>query len=254
MKHVIHPDFEDQTAAIEQIIGDFGKSGELFGDGKRNKIKIFDLNGRLVNVKSFKVPNFVNRVVYNFFRRSKAERSYEFAVRLLQKGIGTPQPIAYFENFDSLLLADSYYMSEHLQCDLTYRELITEPDYPEHDIILRQFVHFSYNLHQNGIEFLDHTPGNTLIKKVSDGMYEFFLVDLNRMNFHDSMSLAQRIDNLSKLTSKREMVEVMADEYAKLIGKPKDEILKMMIRQTELHRDRFLRKKRIKKQLKFWKK
>lgn len=254
MKHVVHPDFHSETKALETIISGFDQGGKLFGDGKRNKIKLFDLDGKTVNVKSFKVPNFVNRVVYNFFRRSKAERSYEFATRLLEKGIGTPQPIAYFENFDTLLLADSYYISEHLQCDLTYRELITEPDYPEHDIILRQFVRFSFNLHENGIEFLDHTPGNTLIKKISDGQYEFFLVDLNRMNFHSSMSLAQRIDNLSKLTSKREMVEVMADEYAKLIGKPKAEILKMMVRQTELHRDRFLRKRRIKKQLQFWKK
>ena len=254
MKHVIHPDFKNQSAAIEQMIGGFGQSGELFGDGKRNKIKLFDLDGKTVNVKSFKVPNFVNRVVYNFFRRSKAERSFEFANKLLSKGIGTPQPIAYFENFDTFLLADSYYVSEHMPCDLTYRELITEPDYPEHETILRQFVRFSYNLHENGIEFLDHTPGNTLIRKVSDGVYEFFLVDLNRMNFHRSMSLAQRIDNLSKLTSKRDMVEVMADEYARLIQRPQAEILKMMVRQTELHRDRFLRKRRIKKQLKFWKK
>lgn len=253
MKHVIHPNFQSHAAAIEQIIGGFGKGGTLFGDGKRNTIKLFDLDGKTINVKSFQVPNLVNRIVYNFFRRSKAERSYEFANRLLSKGIGTPQPVGYFENFESFMLADSYYISEHLQCDLTYRELITQPDYPEHDLILRQFVRFSYNLHQNGIEFLDHTPGNTLIKKVADGQYEFFLVDLNRMQFHNSMTLRQRIDNLSKLTSKREMVEVMSDEYARLCGRSYDEVLKLMLQQTELHRNRFLRKKRIKKQLQFWK-
>lgn len=253
MRHVIHPKFQSQSAAIEQIIGGFGKSGTLFGDGKRNTIKLFEIDGKTVNVKSFQVPNLVNRIVYNFFRRSKAERSYEFANRLLSKGIGTPQPVGYFENFSGFLLCDSYYISEHLQCDLTYRELITQPDYPEHDIILRQFVRFSYNLHENGIEFLDHTPGNTLIRKIANGEYEFFLVDLNRMQFHESMSLKQRIDNLSKLTSKREMVEVMSDEYAKLHGTSYDEILKLMLQQTELHRNRFLRKKRIKKQLQFWK-
>ncbi|RZJ65803.1 MAG: Kdo domain containing protein [Flavobacterium sp.] len=249
MKHVIHPEFQSKSAAIEKIIGGFAKNGTLFGDGKRNTIKLFDLDGRTINVKSFQVPNLVNRIVYNFFRRSKAERSYEFANRLLEKGIGTPQPVGYFENFENLLLSDSYYISEHLQCDLTFRELITDPDYPEHDIILRQFVQFSYNLHENGIEFLDHTPGNTLIKKIDDGRYEFFLVDLNRMTFHKSMSLDQRINNLSKLTSKREMIDVMSDEYAKLYGKSHDEILKLMLRQTELHRNRFLRKRRIKKML-----
>lgn len=170
----------------------------------------------------------------------------------MEKGIGTPQPIAYFENFKNVLY-DSYYISEQLNADLTFRELTTDLNYPDHEAILRQFIQFSFNLHENGIEFLDHTPGNTLIKKNGEGKYDFFLVDLNRMQFHKSMTLKQRIVNLSKLTPKRELVEVMSDEYAKLYGKPYEEILKMMIVETESFRNRFYRKKRIKKKLFFWK-
>jgi 1-aminocyclopropane-1-carboxylate deaminase/D-cysteine desulfhydrase-like pyridoxal-dependent ACC family enzyme len=73
------------------------------------------------------------------------------------------------------------------------------------------------------------------------------------MQFHKSMTLKQRIVNLSKLTPKRELVEVMSDEYAKLYGKPYEEILEMMIAETESFRNRFYRKKRIKKRLLFWK-
>ena len=54
----------------------------------------------------------------------------------------------------------------------------------ENEIILRQFIRFSYLLHQKGIEFLDNSPGNTLIKKNEKGVYDFYLVDLNRMKFH----------------------------------------------------------------------
>lgn len=253
MKNVIHPKFQNHAVAIKEIIDGFENNGIMFGDGKRNKIKLFELDGKTVNVKSFKIPNLINQVAYKYFRRSKAKRSYEFANRLLEKGIGTPQPIAYFEHFSAFVLLDSYYVSEHLEADLTFRELITNPEYPEHDIILRQFVQFSYNLHQNGIEFLDHTPGNTLIRKIDSGKYEFFLVDLNRMQFHNSMSLQQRICNISKLTTKRDMVEVMSDEYAKLYGKSYEEVLKLMIKNTEFFKNRFLRKKRIKKKLQFWK-
>jgi hypothetical protein len=57
----------------------------------RNVIKLFDLNGQTINIKSFKVPNIVNKA-YKYFRKSKAKRSFEYATILLENGIGTPQP------------------------------------------------------------------------------------------------------------------------------------------------------------------
>jgi hypothetical protein len=73
-------------------------SGTLFGDGQRNKIKLFELEGNTINIKSFKIPNLINKIVYKYFRKSKARRSFEFATILLENKIGTPQPIAYYEN------------------------------------------------------------------------------------------------------------------------------------------------------------
>lgn len=254
MQYHIHPQFSRYQPDIEKILGDFSQSGTLFGDGKRNKIKLFDLDGQTINVKSFKVPNLINRVAYRFFRKSKARRSFEFANILLEHGIGTPQPIAYAEQFVATGLGKSFYISEHLDCQLTYRELVEVPDYPDHDNILRQFVHFCFKLHENGIEFLDHSPGNTLIRKAANGTYEFFLVDLNRMAFHDRMDFAQRMKNLSRLTPKKEMVAVMANEYAKLYqDKPEAEIFETMWQFTHEFQAKFHKKIKIKKALKFWK-
>ncbi|RZJ60312.1 MAG: Kdo domain containing protein [Flavobacterium sp.] len=249
MNKVIHPKFEAKSVEITNIIENFDTLGTLFIDGKRNKIKLFDLDGLTVNVKSFRVPNFINKVVYKFFRKSKAQRSYEFANILLEKGIGTPQPIAFYENRAAFSLKDSYYMSEQLEADLTFRQLIEIPDYPDHENILRQFTRFSYELHEKGVEFLDHTPGNTLIIKTGEGHYSFYLVDLNRMRFHDSMSFKQRIVNMAKLTPETRLIEVMCDEYAKLYGKPYDEVLKLMKTHTQYFSNRFHRKRRIKTKL-----
>lgn len=250
MINAIHPEFLSQSKEITHIIENFETEGVLFIDGKRNKIRLFPLGNMTVNVKSFKVPNILNKLVYRFFRKGKAQRSYEFANRLLEKGIGTPQPIAYFENKGPLSFKDSYYMSEQLEADLTFRQLIEIPDYPEHEIILRQFTQFTYKLHELGIEFLDHTPGNTLIKKTGHEKYGFFLVDLNRMNFHSGkMTLKQRVINMAKLTPEMRLVEVMCDEYAKLYGRPYDEVLSLMIKYTEYFSNRFHRKRRIKEKL-----
>ncbi len=229
-------------------------SGTLFGDGQRNKIKLFELEGKMINIKSFKIPHLINKIAYKYFRKSKARRSFEYATTLLEKGIGTPQPIAFFENYDVVGLKDSYYVSEHLQCDLTFRELVEIPDFPDHENILRQFTRFSFDLHEKGIEFLDHSPGNTLIKKNAEGNYDFFLVDLNRMNFHDKMDFDIRMKNLSHLTPKKEMIAVMSNEYSKLYPTQTEvEIFDKMWFYTNDFQIKFHKKIKIKKTLKFWK-
>ncbi len=235
-------------------ISDFKITGKLFGDGKRNIIKLFEIEGLTMNVKSFKIPNLINKIAYRYFRKSKARRSFEYATILLERGIGTPMPIAYLENYSWLGLKDSYYASEHLQCDLTYRELVEIPTYPDHENILRQFTRFSYSLHQKGIEFKDHSPGNTLIKCNSEGEYDFFLVDLNRMSFHESMSFNLRMKNLCRLTPVKEMVAIMSNEYAKISGESEELIFNTLWQYTSDFQEKFYRKKRLKKQLKFWKK
>ncbi len=238
---------------LQYIVDHFKTEGKIFGNGDRNIIKLFDLDGQLINIKSFKIPNIINKIAYKHFRKSKAKRSFEYATILLEKGVGTPKPLAYFENFNSLGLRDSYYISEHLETELTFRELVEIPDYPDHEKILRQFTKFSFDLHEKGIEFLDHSPGNTLIKKNSDGNYDFFLVDLNRMNFHESMSFEMRMKNLCRLTPIKEMVAVMSNEYAKLSGTSEAIIFETLWKYTADCQEQFYRKKRLKKKIKFWK-
>lgn len=238
---------------IFDLIENFNQKGKLFDDRKRNKIKIFDLNGKKINIKSFKIPNLINKIAYKYFRKSKARRSFEFANKLLEFGFGTPQPIAFLENKDFIGLKDSYYVSEHLQADLTYRELVEIPDFPDHDAILRQFTRFSYDLHQKGVEFKDHSPGNTLIKKVCETKYDFFLVDLNRMEFHDKMPFELRMKNLCRLTPHKEMVKVMSNEYAKVSGESEALIFETLWKMTADFQYRFHRKKRLKKKFFFWK-
>lgn len=87
--------------------------------------------------------------------------------------------------------------------ELTFRELVEIPDFQEHDKILRQFTKFCFDLHEKGVEFLDHSPGNTLIKKIDENNYAFYLVDLNRMNFHNQMDFEQRMNNFRRLTPKK---------------------------------------------------
>lgn len=254
MQSNFHPLYQSKKNKIFETINNFNTSGFLFGDGNRNVIRLFDLDSIKVNVKSFKKPHILNSIIYKYFRKSKARRSFEYANRLLENEIGTPQPIAYFESTSFFGLKNSFYVSEHLDCDLTFRELVQIPELPENEIILRQFIRFSYLLHQKGIEFLDHSPGNTLIKKNEKGVYDFFLVDLNRMTFHEKMSFEIRMKNLCRLTYKEEMVKIMSNEYAIVSGESEELIFRTLWKMTTDFQYQYFRKRRLKKKLKFWKK
>jgi hypothetical protein len=249
MNLVVHNNFLKLKNDIRLLFNNFTTSGEIFINGNRNVIKIFEVDGLLVNIKSFKTPNFFNGIIYKYLRKSKAKRSFEFATLLIEKGIGTPEPIAFFENFSWLRLQDSYYVSEHLASELTFRELVQIPEYPEHELILRQFTQFCYLLHQRGIEFKDHSPGNTLIKKDTNGSYSFYLVDLNRMEFHHTMSFELRMKNLCRLTPKIEMIGIMANEYANCSGENEEVVFSTLWKYTSEFQQKFHRKQTLKKKL-----
>lgn len=243
MKIIVSPQYRDRKEQIFHFINNFSNEGDIFGNGDRNTIKLFDLNGERINIKSFKVPNAVNKIAYRFFRKSKAERSYNYAQILTRKGIGTPTPIAYAEETTAIQFLKSYYVSQQLKADITFREINLEKE--GHEAILRAFTRFTFQLHEQEVEFLDHSPGNTLIK-VNGGDYEFFLVDLNRMNF-GKLNFTQRMMNFSRLTPNKDMIRIMANEYASLIERSENEVFEQMWFFTNQFQEKFRRKKVLKK-------
>jgi len=254
MNFVINPKFKKDERAILAIVANFSTLGKKFDQRERNQIRLIDLNGEIINVKSFKKPNFINKIIYRYFRKSKAKRSFEHANILLQNQIGTPEPIAFVEKFDFFGLTESYYLSRHLNYDLTFREISQDFSYPDSENILKQFTQFCYKLHQKGIEFLDHSPGNTLIEKTDEKQYKFYLVDLNRMRFHKKMNFKTRIKNLSHLTPKQEIVRFMSREYAIVSGESFEIIFEYLWHYTASFQKKFYQKKRLKKLFLFWRK
>lgn len=254
MKYLIHNKFKDFQERIVFFIDHFLIEGKILVNGQRNIIKLFEFEEITLSIKSFKKPNLINKIVYRYFRKSKARRSFEFASKLMEMQIGTPQPVAFFENYDFIGLKDSYYVCEHLENVFEFRVIVQNEAFENRDFIIRKFAQFTFEMHEKGIEFLDHSPGNTLIRKNNDGSYSFFLVDLNRMQFHETMNFQTRMKNLSKITHKKDMIAVMSNEYAKLSGDDENTVFETMWKLTSDFQYRFHRKKRFKKKLKFWKK
>ncbi len=246
VKSAINPKYRQWEAEIHDRIKNFDRKGiEMARD--RNTIKSFELEPMSIAIKRFKRPNWVNRFVYNGLRPGKAKRSYRYAQRLLKRGIPTPEPIAYWEHFGMGGLRDSYYVSQKVDCDLTFGTLISDPDYPDRAEILRQFAAFTYELHEKGVHFLDHSPGNTLIVK-RPMHYVFYLIDLNRMRFEE-MTWAMRMKNFARLALAPDMIAIIGATYARLSGQAVEKTIDQIAQLSRRAAARGARKQTLKKRV-----
>ncbi len=240
----IHPNSKLVHQDFLQIIEKFQSSGTVIDDRGRNLIKTFEVKNQIVNVKSFKTPHLINQIAYKYFRKSKAERSFEYACILQEKKINTPQPLAYYTYSNILGLTTSYYFSHHLKYDFTYRELREKPRLPDFEHILRAFTKFTFDLHEKGVFFKDHSAGNTLIVKHKEN-YDFYLIDLNRMGFYE-LDFDARMKNFAKLTEDDEMVKITSDTYAKLIHQPYTVVYHKMWEEIHKFRKKYNRRTKAK--------
>ncbi|HAH55091.1 MAG TPA: lipopolysaccharide kinase [Flavobacterium sp.] len=249
MKIIVHPKYKVQQNAILQLITGFLTEGNLIVKGSRNIIKSNFLGDEKVNIKFFQKPGIFKSIIYSFFRITKAKRSFDYANYLINNNILTPFPIAYIENRNILgLLKDSYYICSQIDYDFTIRELIHDPLFPERNIILEQFTAFTFKMHQAKVNFLDHSPGNTLVVKKDSGQYDFYLIDLNRMNFRN-LSIEERMDNFKKMWLSKTMVKVIAKAYAKLSNEPEEKLNAILLQKTIQFKRKITKKKYLKRKI-----
>ena len=241
----LHKKYEHLKIDILECITHFKTKGDYVTKGERNVIKSFKIEGETINIKSFKTPKLINSFVYKHLRKSKAKRSFEYAEKLISFNILTPFPMGYVENNSASGLTSSYYISKHVDYDFDFRVLIHNPLFNNRNKILQQFTQFTYKLHENNINFLDHSPGNTLI--VENGPnYDFYLIDLNRMQF-ETMDLVKRMENLKRLWLSKKMIGIIAAEYAEISDYPIEDIYSLLLKSSQDFKRRINRKKYLKR-------
>lgn len=215
MRVIINPKYTHLRKQIEAIPNFFADEERVVYDG-RNILKRISLDGVDIVVKSFKKPHIINRVVYSFFRQSKAERSYIYSMKIQQHGFDTPEPVAMIEQFEHGLLSRSYYICCYDGGD-TVRGLMGGKVEGNEDRLLA-FARYTAALHEAGILHLDYSPGNILIHQNESNQYRFSLVDVNRMQLLSDIDCDTVCRNMCRLCTSQEVLVYIMREYASIRG------------------------------------
>ena len=243
----INPNYKHLNSFIKGLPDNFENIGETLYKG-RNVIKLVDINGIKLNIKSFKVPHFINKIAYAWVRGSKARHSYEYALKMNNLGSNTPDPVAYVDTIKKGLFYKSYYISIHIDNDFTIRDLIGF-DFPDKENILKQFATFTFQkMHKPGIHHLDYSRGNILITKKDNYQYSFNVVDINRMRF-EKMPYLKGLKNFAQIWASEEELAIVAKQYASLNNKEENEAIKLLIEFDKKHKEKINRKKELKNKL-----
>lgn len=214
----ISPAYRHIAPDIEEALRGFDRLGTLVYD-KRNQVRIMVIGGVKVAVKRFRK----RQLVVSLFRKSKAAKAYEVALRLFGEGIGTPDPIAYQSGrFSS---SPDFFLSVAVDA-VSAADLLRRRDFDRN--LAAELARFIRSLHVKGIWHKDLNLSNILIDNNLPYPRKFILIDNNRTAFAkpSRVPAAKRIvANLMRVTHRRDLQKCLLENYAATAGISSSELI-----------------------------
>lgn len=189
----------------EKIVGNYAdwEKGEII-HAKRNILRNY--NGFIS--KQFATPSSWKGIIYGWFCKSKAQRSYEYAKRIA--GL-TSTPVAYREIRYIGILRQSWYVCKQSECKYTFNDLIHNKSFHNRTEILKAIGCFTAELYKRGIFHQDYSGGNILFNE--DGS-RIEMVDLNRIKFYHHIPIKKGLKIFERLNIDKEALSIMGTAFA----------------------------------------
>lgn len=163
------------------------------------------------------------------FRPSKGRRHWNTASIMLQRGISTPTPVAFYERHRSSGVKDSYYICEFIPDTFSSRHVCAafregQKDFKGLDKhqwfdLLTRFI---CGMHNAKILHRDLSVGNLILKQQEDGLITPYLIDIGRAKLvKGTLGGRQRILDLMRICYKLDWPdrELFIQYYNKCWGK-----------------------------------
>lgn len=161
------------------------------------------------------VKMYPHKAFLDRFKPSKAKRSWNGAMELMRRGIGTAHPVAYFEKVGDTTLKQNFYLCEFVQADANIGQIFAayargELDFLglKPDTVYTQLAIYCHAMHSRGVHFRDLSGGNILVNiDAKDGLshpqLSFSLIDTARIHsYNHGIALKLRIADLTRACHK----------------------------------------------------
>jgi len=173
---------------------------------KRNKIWNIDSNLGLLTIKLNRSEGL--RKLGYYFKNSKGQRHWDNAISMLEHGVNTPFPLAYFARHQRSGIEDSYYITDFIDNAFSSRDVFAsinagEQTYRsvEHAVLLKHLADFICNMHNQGILHRDLSSGNILLTHNDDDI-QLYYIDIGRARTMNKLSTRQRLVDLMRICYK----------------------------------------------------
>lgn len=134
------------------------------------------------------IKMYPHKAFLDRFKPSKAKRSWNGAMELQRRGIGTAAPVAYFEKIGDSSLKQNFYVCEYVQSVASIGQIFssfaqgeTTFEHLQAEEVYFQFAQFCHDMHGRLIYFRDFSGGNILVDFDSQQQLTFSLIDTARL-------------------------------------------------------------------------
>lgn len=241
---------------VNSVPSIFEDEGTVIFDGrniiKRFVFKIDENTGKEIIVKKYKRPDLLKKIGYGFFKSSKAERAFFNATELRNRGINTPEELAFLEERKKGFLKSAYFLSSADYSPSIESKFNSNKEFDKR--IAKYFAYFVAELHIKGIIHKDLNCSNVLFNENKEGDISFSLIDINRMKFY---SLSEKIplnvcfQNLTLFTGDLKLHRYIIEKYIEYRELNNQESLLQKAIEIKLQHDlRWTRRKNFTRKLK----
>jgi len=150
---------------------------------------------------------------------SKARRSFDTAVRLAERGVGTPTPIAYLDQWEDGRLLASFYLCRYEKDISSFRDelnrLYAEDPLCRRIMTLMETVALAIaDMHDAGVCHRDLGNQNILLRREGDETWkDVCFIDLNRAHLAEKLTLKQRARDISRIDLPSDFLRVFKCMY-----------------------------------------
>ncbi|MCK5528880.1 MAG: hypothetical protein KAI74_04295, partial [Kiritimatiellae bacterium] len=194
---------------------------EVLAAGRNSNVRIkLSVQGQELDlvVKSFGRESVLKNLV-DHSRGSKAHRTWLVARHLQKHGVGTPEPVAFMEQWQGKRLAESYFISIYQSDASNFTDELShlfkeQPECWRFMSLMQTVADAVADMHRCGCQHNDLGNQNIMLSRDSDGEWGGVqFIDLNRANITESLSDKERARDISRIWLPSDLLRVFKEIY-----------------------------------------